>query len=103
MDSRPLLLATIIHFVVKACPPQQGTCYSGSASLSSRYGGNIVNRRCADTANRDWCAVSYYPHTDIANFGCANEFTLPFGSATCGDGAGSINQQGCSMVRPCEI
>ncbi|VDM68416.1 unnamed protein product, partial [Strongylus vulgaris] len=66
--------------------------------ISSSNGGAVVNRRCAETANKDWCAVSYYPYVNTANFGCANEFFVPFGSATCGDGPGFINQQGCSMA-----
>ncbi|ETN74317.1 hypothetical protein NECAME_13061, partial [Necator americanus] len=69
-----------------------------TVTTTTSYSGGVVNRRCAETINKDWCAVSYYPFTNTANFGCANEFSIPFGSATCGDGPGFINQQGCSMA-----
>ncbi|EYC09365.1 hypothetical protein Y032_0061g3300 [Ancylostoma ceylanicum] len=69
-----------------------------TVTITTSYSGGIVNRRCAETVNREWCAVSYLPFTNIANFGCANDFAIPFGTATCGDGPGFINQQGCSMA-----
>ncbi|KJH43490.1 hypothetical protein DICVIV_10496 [Dictyocaulus viviparus] len=70
---------------------------NGTVTISSVYSGGITNRRCAETLNRDWCAVSYYSYGDVANFGCANDFTIPFGTEACGDGPGFINQQGCRM------
>ncbi|WKY02386.1 hypothetical protein Q1695_015994 [Nippostrongylus brasiliensis] len=85
--------------LVTACPPQPiGNCYAGTVLISSPYTGGIVTRKCAPTLNREWCAVSFYASTSTASFGCANDFTIPFGSMTCGDGPGFINQQGCSMA-----
>uniref|UniRef100_A0A0K0DDG7 CX domain-containing protein n=1 Tax=Angiostrongylus cantonensis TaxID=6313 RepID=A0A0K0DDG7_ANGCA len=67
-------------------------------TISSPYSGGIINRRCAETVNRNWCAVSFYTFGRTASFGCANDFAIPFGAQTCGDGPGFINQQGCRMA-----
>ncbi|UMM25904.1 hypothetical protein L5515_005530 [Caenorhabditis briggsae] len=40
----------------------------------------------------------YQPATQQANFGCAANFPIEVGGAVCGEGAGFVNQQGCSMV-----
>ncbi|KAF1759968.1 hypothetical protein GCK72_008213 [Caenorhabditis remanei] len=40
----------------------------------------------------------YQPATQQANFGCASNFPIEVGGAVCGEGAGFVNQQGCSMV-----
>uniref|UniRef100_A0A183FGD0 UPAR/Ly6 domain-containing protein n=1 Tax=Heligmosomoides polygyrus TaxID=6339 RepID=A0A183FGD0_HELPZ len=69
-----------------------------TVALSNVYAGEITTRRCAATINKEWCAVSFYSAANTANFGCANDFAIPFGSMTCGDGPGFINQQGCSMA-----
>ncbi|KAK6017573.1 hypothetical protein OSTOST_16902, partial [Ostertagia ostertagi] len=66
--------------------------------LSTTYAGGITSRKCSNTINKEWCAVSYFASGNTANFGCANEFAIPFGSMTCGDGPGFINTQGCSMA-----
>ncbi|VDO41934.1 unnamed protein product [Haemonchus placei] len=52
--------------------------------------------RCSNPLQKQ--CFSYFSASGSANFGCANDFAVPFGSMTCGDGPGFINTQGCSMA-----
>ncbi|CAI5445076.1 unnamed protein product [Caenorhabditis angaria] len=98
MNIMIIIVVVFILETVNGCPPQPpGNCYSGTYTLAASSGG-FQNQACGNVINREWCAVSYMPATQQANFGCANNFQQQIGGPICGDGPNFINQQGCSMV-----
>ncbi|CAI2349130.1 unnamed protein product [Caenorhabditis sp. 36 PRJEB53466] len=97
--SATIFLIFCAQLLVLGCPPQpNGNCYYGEYALSKNQGG-FQNQQCGQATNRDWCAVSYQPATQTANFGCASTFPIEVGGQVCGEGAFNVNQQGCSMVQ----
>ncbi|CAD6188026.1 unnamed protein product [Caenorhabditis auriculariae] len=97
LPSTLFFVSSLLHSSF-GCPPQPlGNCYAGSYQLSNNLGG-FRNQPCGNALNRDWCAVSYLPATQQANFGCANNFPVQVGGAVCGEGPGFVNQQGCTTV-----
>ncbi|PAV91865.1 hypothetical protein WR25_15618 [Diploscapter pachys] len=78
-----------------------GYCYAGQYLLGTQYQygyqGAVQNQQCG-RGIQDWCAVTYMPNSQQAQFGCANSIQPYVGTPMCGDGPGMVNHQGCQMA-----